>query len=75
MVNPNVKAQKSTHFIIGGDYNFKLWKRPFKFTSDLYYKSLSNINPYTVDNVRIRYAANNNAKGYATGLDLSRDPV
>jgi len=70
VVNPNVKAQKSTHFIIGGDYNFKLWKRPFKFSSDFYYKNLSNINTYTIDNVRIRYAANNNAKGYATGLDL-----
>jgi len=69
-VNPDVKAQQSTHFIIGGDYNFKLWNRPFKFTSDIYYKSLTNVNPYTVDNVRIRYAANNNAKAYATGLDL-----
>jgi len=69
-VNPNVKAQQSIHYIIGGDYNFKIWNRPFKFTSDIYYKSLTNVNPYTVDNVRIRYAANNNAKAYATGLDL-----
>ncbi len=69
-VNPKVKAQKSTHYIIGSDYNFNLWKRPFKFTSDIYYKSLSNVNTYTVENVRIRYAANNNAKAYATGLDL-----
>jgi len=69
-VNPNVEAQQSIHFIVGADYNFKLWSRPFKFTSDAYYKSLSNVNPYTVDNVRIRYAAENNAKAYATGLDL-----
>jgi len=69
-VNPDVKAQQSTHFIVGGDYNFKLWNRPFKLTSDIYYKSLTNVNPYSVDNVRIRYAANNNAKAYATGLDL-----
>jgi len=69
-VNPDVKAQQSIHFIVGADYNFKLWSRPFKFTSDAYYKSLSNVNPYTVDNVRIRYAAENNAKAYATGLDL-----
>ena len=69
-VNPNVKAQQSIHYNIGGDYNFKIWNRPFKFTSDIYYKSLTNVNPYTVDNVRIRYAANNNAKAYATGLDL-----
>jgi hypothetical protein len=69
-VNPDVKAQQSIHFITGADYNFKLWSRPFKLTSDFYYKSLSNVNPYTVDNVRIRYAAKNNAKAYATGLDM-----
>ncbi len=69
-VNPEVKAQKSTHFILGSDYNFLLWERPFKFSSELYYKNLSDVNPYTVDNVRIRYAAINNAKAYATGLDL-----
>lgn len=69
-VNPKVKAQQSIHAIIGGDYKFKMWDRPFKLTTDLYFKSLSNVNPYTVDNVRIRYAANNNAKAYATGVDL-----
>ncbi|MGB1269283.1 MAG: TonB-dependent receptor [Flavobacteriaceae bacterium] len=69
-VNPKVKAQQSIHAIIGGDYKFKLWDRPFKLSSDIYYKSLSNVNPYTVDNVRIRYAADNSAKAYATGLDL-----
>jgi len=69
-VNPDVKAQQSIHFITGADYNFKLWSRPFKLTSDFYYKSLSNVNPYTVDNVRIRYAAKNNAKAYSTGLDM-----
>ncbi len=69
-VNPEVKAQQSIHAIIGGDYNFKMWDRPFKLSSDIYYKSLSNVNPYTVDNVRIRYEANNSAKAYATGLDL-----
>ena len=39
-VNPDVKAQQSIHFIVGGDYNFKMWDRPFKFTSEAYYKSL-----------------------------------
>ena len=69
-VNPEVKAQQSIHAILGGDYNFKLWDRPFKLSTDAYYKSLSNVNPYTVDNVRIRYAADNSAKAYATGVDL-----
>lgn len=67
---PNIKAQKSVHMVLGGDYSFTMWNRPFKLTTELYYKNLSNINPYSVDNVRIRYQANNNAKGYATGLDI-----
>jgi len=67
---PSVKAQKSIHLVFGSDYSFKIWDRPFKLTSEFYYKNLSNINPYSVDNVRIRYQANNNGKAYATGLDV-----
>ena len=67
---PNIKAQKSIHMVLGNDYSFTMWDRPFKLTTELYYKNLSNINPYSVDNVRIRYQANNNAKGYATGIDV-----
>jgi hypothetical protein len=70
MVHTNVKAQKSIHFVLGSDYNFKAWGRPFKLVSEIYYKYLDNLVPYKIDNVRIRYAANNNASGYATGLDL-----
>ncbi|MGB0455375.1 MAG: TonB-dependent receptor [Flavobacteriaceae bacterium] len=69
-VNSNVKAQRSIHLVAGHEYSFKLWKRPFKLISEAYYKSLSDVNPYTVENVRIRYAANNNAKAYAYGLDV-----
>ncbi|MDP3311881.1 TonB-dependent receptor [Lutibacter sp.] len=70
IVNENVEAQHATHFIVGNDYSFNLWNRPFKLTSEMYFKNLTNVNTYTVDNVKIRYAATNNAKGYATGLDL-----
>ena len=71
-VRPNVKAQQSIDVVLGNDYNFKLWKRqsPFKLTTELYYKNLSNVNPYTIENVRIRYRARNNAKAYAYGLDM-----
>jgi hypothetical protein len=47
-----------------------MWNRPFKLVSELYYKSLSDVNPYTLENVRIRYAANNNATAFAQGLDV-----
>lgn len=69
-INPEVKAQKSWHFIIGSDYSFFAWDRPFKFTAEAYYKYMWDLIPYEVNDVRIRYFANNNAVGYATGLDL-----
>ena len=69
-VLPNVKAQKSLHFVLSSDYSFKMWNRPFKLVSEAYYKILNDVNPYTLDNVRIRYAADNNAVAYAQGLDL-----
>ena len=70
IVIPTVDAQESIQVVLGNDYSFKLWDRPFKLVSEIYYKNLTNVNTYTVDNVKIRYSANNNAKGYATGLDL-----
>jgi len=70
VVNPNVKAQEAVHVVLGNDYNFKMWGRPFKWVTEIYYKSLSDVNVYSIDNVRIRYVANNNAKAYAQGLDF-----
>ncbi len=70
VVNPNVKAQESVHVVLSNDYNFKMWSRPFKWVTEIYYKSLSDVNTYSIDNVRIRYVANNNAKAYAQGLDF-----
>jgi hypothetical protein len=70
VVNQNIKAQTSIHFVLASDYNFKAWKRPFKFIAEAYYKYLDNLIPYEIDNVRIRYSAKNNARGYATGIDL-----
>lgn len=68
-INPNVKAQKSIHLVTGMDYSFTMWDRPFKLTTELYYKSMSDINSYVVDNVRIRYRADNVTEAYATGID------
>ncbi len=67
---PTVDTQTSVHLVLGNDFSFDLWERPFKLVSEIYYKNLTNVNSYTVDNVKIRYAANNNAKAYATGVDL-----
>ncbi|MCD0476147.1 TonB-dependent receptor plug domain-containing protein [Flavobacterium sp. EDS] len=66
----DTKAQQSVHVVLSNDYSFKMWNRPFKLVSELYYKTLSDVNVYTIDNVRIRYVADNNAKAYAQGLDF-----
>jgi hypothetical protein len=67
---PNVKAQQSIHYVFGNDCSFKIWNRPFKLVTELYYKLIKDVNPYTIDNVRIRYAANNNAEAFAQGIDV-----
>lgn len=69
-VRPDVKAQRSFHVVLSNDYSFRLWQRPFKLVSEAYYKGLSDVNTYTLDNVRIRYRADNDATAYAYGLDL-----
>ena len=69
-VRPDVKAQQSFHLVLGHDWSFNLWERPFKLVSEAYYKNLTDVNPYTLENVRIRYRARNNAEAYAYGLDM-----
>ena len=69
-VNKDLKAQRSFHIVAGGDYIFTAWERPFKLTAEMYYKNLANLVPYKVDNVRIKYAGENMAKGYAAGIDM-----
>lgn len=70
VLNSNIKAQKAIHYVLGGDMNFKLWDRKFRFFAEAYYKQLENLIPYEIDNVRIRYYADNIAKGYAGGIDM-----
>lgn len=70
VLNKNLKSQKSVHFLLGGEYKFKLNNRPFKATAEVYYKALSDLIPYNVDNVRLSYYGGNISKGYAAGLDL-----
>ncbi len=69
-INYNIKAQKSAHFVAGSDLVFKAWGRPFKFITEVYYKYMWDLIPYEIDDVRIRYFGENNAVGYATGIDL-----
>jgi hypothetical protein len=72
-LNLNVRAQKSMHVVAATDLFFEMWGRekPFKFTGELYYKYLWDVNPYEIENVRTRYYADNNAVAYAYGIDMN----
>ncbi|ALR30402.1 MULTISPECIES: TonB-dependent siderophore receptor [Chryseobacterium] len=67
--NSNIKSQRSIQAILANDYEFYFDDRPFKLTTELYYKKMDNLIPYYMDNVRIRYTGKNNASGYAYGID------
>jgi hypothetical protein len=70
VIYPNMKAQRSTQIVVGSDYIFRAWDRPFKLSSEIYYKYFSQLTPYQIDNVRIRYLPDQQATGYATGVDM-----
>lgn len=70
-LNTGIKAQKSTQFVAGVDYNFNgPGNRPFRLTTEAYYKQMTSVVPYDIDNVKIRYLGNNNARAYATGIEM-----
>ena len=66
----DIKSQRSIHFVLGMEYKFRVNNRPFKFTAEAYYKALSDLVPYNIDNVRVVYYGGNISKGYAAGLDM-----
>ena len=69
-LNPDILSQRSAQVVAGSEYHFTLWRRPFKFTAEAYYKYLDRLITYNVNNVQIIYSGYNNAKGFATGIDL-----
>jgi hypothetical protein len=69
-INQEVKPQRSIHLLVGGDYIFDMWDRPFKLTGEVYYKWLSNLIPYKIENVRVSYAGENISEGFARGIDF-----
>lgn len=69
-LNNRIKSQRSLHFVAAFDYRFKIKERPYKFTAEAYYKALSNIIPYNVNNVKVTYYGENMGSGYAAGLDM-----
>ena len=69
-LNSDIRSQRSFHFVAAGDYQFRVFDRPFRFSAEAYYKALSRLIPYNVDGIRISYYGENCASGYAAGLDM-----
>ena len=69
-LNQSVRSQRSIHALASMSYRFEMMGRPFKFTAEAYYKALSRLVPYSVDNVKVTYYGDQHATGHATGLDL-----
>lgn len=68
-INRNIRAQLAIHYVLGGSYSFKMFNRDFIWNNEVYFKDMYHLIPYEMDNVRIRYSAQNNARGYAYGFD------
>lgn len=69
-LNQSIRSQRSIHALASMSYRFEMMGRPFKFTAEAYYKALSRLVPYSVDNVKVTYYGDQQATGHATGLDL-----
>ena len=69
-LNERIRSQRSIHALASMSYRFEMMGRPFKFTAEAYYKALSQLVPYSVDNVKVTYYGDQQATGHATGLDL-----
>ncbi len=69
-LNSDIKSQQSVHFILGADYTFRMFDRPFKLSGEAYYKKLNNLIPYEIDNLKIVYSGENTTNGYTAGLDM-----
>ncbi len=69
-LNSDIKSQQSIHLILGADYTFRMFDRPFKLSGEAYYKKLNNLIPYEIDNLKVVYEGENLTDGYTTGLDM-----
>ncbi len=69
-LNDKIKSQRSLQFVLGGDYYFRGFGRPFKFTTETYLKLADRVTVYDLDNVQVVYSARNDAKAYTAGIDF-----
>ena len=69
-LNQDIKSQRSYQFILGADYTFRAFSRPFKLSGEAYYKILGNLIPYEIDNLKVTYTGLNQSSGSTAGIDF-----
>lgn len=70
VLNTEMRAQRSVHFVLETDWDFSMWDRPFRLSGAGYVKQYDRLVPYKLENVRTVYAGENCSDGYAVGADL-----
>ncbi len=63
-------SQKSLQVTGGVDWRFAMWGHRSTLTADVYYKYLTDIIPYRVENLRLRYMPDEEAVGYVVGASV-----
>ncbi|NUN08383.1 MAG: carboxypeptidase-like regulatory domain-containing protein [Ignavibacteriaceae bacterium] len=63
----NLKSQRSVHYVGGWEYFFR---NKMKFEAEVFYKKLSDIRRFYVDQIRLEYLGRERGDGYAYGFDL-----
>lgn len=66
-LNRDIKSQQSLQFVAGTDYF--LPSRRVYLRAEAYYKRLSNLISYDLENVRVRYSGENDTRGHTYGVD------
>lgn len=68
-LNRDIKSQQCIQVIAGSDFTFRAFGRPFRLSAEAYWKHLSRLIPYTIDNLLTVYSGVNGGSGNILGLD------
>ena len=67
-LNRDLRSQRSMQAVAGWEYFIE--QRRFYLRGEFFYKRISNVITYDIDNVRVRYSGENDAKSNTYGFDL-----
>jgi len=67
LLNRDLQSQRSMQVVLGGEYFFESSRLYLR--AEAYYKDLSNVVTYTIDDIRVEYSGENDASGFVYGFD------